>query len=370
MKYLRMPIEKESPEQLGYDLIRYNLTESSVSDRKISDLGFTLEDMTLFYGDHAGHPGLREKIASISGENITPDDVLITAGAAGALFIIATSLLEKGDHLVVERPNYSTNIETPRAIGADISFLDLVFEEGFALDTSRIASMIRPETKYVSLTSPHNPTGTVMTINDLKNTIDLVEHKGCRLLVDETYREMTFGEPLPVAASLSKKAISVSSLSKTYGIPGIRTGWIVCRDRELMETLLSAKEQIGICGSVVDEEIAYRALLGREEWLKSNNLHISEAFSITRDWMKNQTEFEWVEPSGGVVCFPRISSELNMDMDDFYRILNEKYGTYVGPGHWFEMPRRFMRVGYGWPHIPDLKEGLTNLTRAAREGLK
>ena len=200
----------------------------------------------------------------------------------------------------MERPNYSTNIETPRAIGADISFLDLVFEERvFALDTSRIASMIRPETKYVSLTSPHNPTGTLMTINDLENTIDLVEHKGCRLLVDETYREMTFGENhCRWLHPCQKKAISVSSLSKTYGIPGIRTGWIVCRDRELMETLLSAKEQIGICGSVVDEEIAYRALLGREEWLKSNNLHISEAFSIIRDWMKNQTEFEWVEPFG------------------------------------------------------------------------
>lgn len=365
-----MPIEKESPEQLGYDLIRYNLTESSVRDRKLSDLGFTLEDMTLFYGDHVGHPGLREEIARISGENITPNDVLITAGAAGALFIIATSLLEQGDHLVVEKPNYSTNIETPRAIGADISFLDLTYEDEFALDVSRIESMIRPETRYVSLTCPHNPTGTVMTINDLKRAIDLVEQKGCRLLVDETYREMTFGKPLPVAASLSNKAISVSSLSKTYGIPGIRIGWLVCRDPELMETLLSAKEQIGICGSVVDEEIAYRAILGREEWLQLNNRHISDSFSTIKEWMENQTEFEWIEPSGGVVCFPRISPEIDVDIDNFYKILNEKYGTYVGPGHWFEMPRRFMRLGYGWPDIPDLKAGLSNITRAVREAMK
>ena len=132
--------------------------------------------------------------------------MLVTAGAAGALFIIATTLLEKGDHLVVVRPNYATNLETPRAIGADVSYLDLAFEYGFAVDVDRLAALMTPRTRYVSVTLPHNPTGQIMSEADLRRLVGIVEAAGCRLLVDETYREMTFGTPLPCAASLSPRA--------------------------------------------------------------------------------------------------------------------------------------------------------------------
>ena len=113
-----MPIEVESPEQLGYDTITNNLSESSVSDRRLSDLGFDLEfdELLLCYGDHLGDPLLRAAVAT-GGEGLRPDDVLVTAGAAAALFCTATALLEPGDHAVVVRTNYATNLETPRAIG-------------------------------------------------------------------------------------------------------------------------------------------------------------------------------------------------------------------------------------------------------------
>lgn len=122
-----MPIEIESPEELGYSRIRRNLSESSIADRKPSDFGLTVPDLPLQYNDHRGSPALRERV--IDGEpGLCADDVPITAGAAGALFIVTTSLLTKGDHLVVVRPNYATNLETPRAIGCAISFVDLTFE--------------------------------------------------------------------------------------------------------------------------------------------------------------------------------------------------------------------------------------------------
>ena len=170
MKYRRMPIEEESPEQLGYDKIRFNLTESSVRDRSLADLGIEVGDMLLFYGDHAGNDTFRELIAAQSGAagGVGRDDVLVTAGAAQALFIIATSLLDKGDHLVVVRPNYATNIETPRAIEADISYLDLTFEEGFRIDTDKLMALVTPRTRYVSITLPHNPTGVTMSEADLR----------------------------------------------------------------------------------------------------------------------------------------------------------------------------------------------------------
>jgi aspartate/methionine/tyrosine aminotransferase len=367
VKFARMPMEEESPEQLGYDTIKYNLSESSVRDRTLSDLGVQLPDLVLFYGEHIGHPGFRDLIAAQSGAAIGPDDVLVCAGAAHALFILATTLLEPGDHLVVVRPNYATNIEVPRAIGADISYYDLKIDDGFRLDPERLLAMVTPRTKYVSITVPHNPTGQVIDLSTLHAIIHGVERAGCRLLVDETYREMTFGELLPVAATLSDRVISVSSLSKTYGIPGIRMGWSVCKDAALMYKFLSAKEQIGICNSVVDEEIGYQAFSQRDAWLPVIRGRIAEAFAIVKEWMAGEELLEWVEPKGGVVCFPRIKPDLPLDEDAFYRLLLDKHGTYVGPGHWFEQSRRHMRVGYGWPTLEELKHGLAGISAAVRD---
>ncbi|HET6225266.1 MAG TPA: aminotransferase class I/II-fold pyridoxal phosphate-dependent enzyme, partial [Bacteroidia bacterium] len=127
MKYQRMPIEIESPEQLGYDTIQCNLAESSVHDAVFQDLKLNLDQLVLAYGHHLGKPELRELLAH-SYNTIQSDDILITAGAAAALFIVATALLDKNDHLIVLRPNYATNIETPKAIGCEIDFIDLSFE--------------------------------------------------------------------------------------------------------------------------------------------------------------------------------------------------------------------------------------------------
>lgn len=367
MKYERMPIEVESPEELGYTSIKYNLAESSVRDRRLSDLGADMRDLVLRYGEHRGHRGLVDLIAEAS--LVGRDAVLVTHGAAEALFIVATTLLEPGDHVVVVRPNYSTNIFTPRAIQADISYLDLSFETGWAVDVDRVAALMTPRTKYVSITVPHNPTGQVMPERDLRRLVKIVETAGSRLLADETYREMTFDHPLPCAAALGTRAISVSSLSKTYGIPGIRIGWLLCRDPALMETFLAAKEQIGICGSVVDEELAFRALARREEWLREVSARIAEAFGLTSNWMAGEDLLEWVAPRGGVVCFPRIRPGVPVDPDRFYRVLSEEFGTYVGPGHWFEQSRRHFRLGFGWPTIPELEEGLRGISSALRASM-
>src|SRR6476646_1569509 len=158
MRYRRMPIEVESPEQLGYDTIAYNLSESSVSDRRLSDLAIDvdLDELVLCYGDHLGGPRLREADATGGDrDGVRADDVLVTPGAAAALFAIATSLLNAGDHMVVVRTNYATNLETPRAIGADVEIVDLSFDDAWRLDVERIASRVRAGvTRLISVTCP------------------------------------------------------------------------------------------------------------------------------------------------------------------------------------------------------------------------
>jgi len=364
-----MPIEVESPEQLGYDSIACNLAESSVSDAVYGNLGLDLGKLVLCYGDHYGKPELREWIASQT-EGLKKEEVLLTAGAAAALFIISTSLLEREDHLVVMSPNYATNIETPRAIGCGISYLDLSFENDFRPDLEKLLSLIRPNTRLISITCPHNPTGMMLTPAELKELIRIAEEKDLWLLVDETYRDLTHGTKLPLAASLSQKVISVSSVSKAFGLPGIRLGWIICRNKALQDLFLAAKEQIYVCNSVVDEEIAHSFLLRSASFLPSIQSQVKENFSFLSHWMERTPELEWVKPEGGVVCFPRIRQDASIDVERFYHILNKNYKTYTGPGHWFEQDRRYMRIGFGWPGKAELAEGLKNVRLALKEAVK
>jgi aspartate/methionine/tyrosine aminotransferase len=362
-----MPIEVESPEQLGYDTITNNLSESSVADRRLRDLGLQLDldELLLCYGDHLGDPLLREAVAA-GGDGLHPDHVLVTAGAAAALFCTATTLLEPGDHAVVVRTNYATNLETPRAIGAELDVVDLRFEDGWQLDVEQVAERVRDgETRLISVTQPHNPTGTMFDRATLEALVALADRSGAVLLVDETYRDLTHDASLPLAATLSPRVISVSSMSKAYGLPGLRIGWAICRDPELAERLLAAKEQVLICGATLDERIAGHVLAARATVLPPILTDVRARLQIVREWMAAQATFEWVEPAGGVVGLVRARPDVPLDTERFHDVLLAEHGTYVGPGHWFELDDRHFRLGYGWPTESELHAGLAALTAAA-----
>jgi len=364
-----MPIEIESPEEMGYGSIECNLSESSIWDGRLGNWSKDLDPLILCYGEHRGSSQLRELIGASCGD-VGATDVLVVPGAAAALFIVNSSLLEANSSLLVMRPNYATNISTPRLLRCSMKYLDLKFEDRFELDLDEVAASLTSETRLVSITYPHNPTGAVLSEAKLRALIELVERRKCYLLVDETYRDLHRGTGAPLAATLSNNAISVSSLSKAYGLPGIRMGWIVCRNRELQELFLAAKEQIFICNSVVDEEIARRVLSEREKLLPEIRLRIDENYRIVFDWMVNHEHLEWIPPQGGVVSLPRMRAELAVNSVKFYEQLMDKYSTYVGPGHWFELSDRYFRLGYGWEGKEKLAAGLKNITSALRESLE
>ena len=158
----------------------------------------------------------------------------------------------------------------------------------------------------------------------------------------------------------------MSSLSKAYGIPGIRIGWLISRDPKLQELFLAAKEQISICGSVVDEWIAEQVLAGRAGILEPTLVEMRTRRQLVAEWMAREPLLEWVPPQGGVVCFPRMKSDPPGGTAGFYRRLLETHGTYVGPGHWFERPDSYFRLGYGWPTRGELEAGLAAISRALR----
>ena len=229
-----MPIEVESPEQLGYDTITNNLSESSVADRRLRDLGLDLDldDAPALLRRPPRRPAAAGGGGGRRRRACTPDDVLVTPGRRPPLFCTATALLEPGDHAVVVRTNYATNLETPRAIGADLDVVDLHFDDGWRLDVERVERWCAPgETKLISVTQPHNPTGTMFDAATLHGAgrAGRARPAPCSSSTRPTATSPT-ATPLPLAATLSPRAISVSSMSKAYGLPGLRIGWAICRD--------------------------------------------------------------------------------------------------------------------------------------------
>jgi aspartate/methionine/tyrosine aminotransferase len=357
MKYKRMPIEAESPEELGYGTIECNLAESSVSDTNFKDLKFNIKDIPLCYGDHKGLPALRELLAA--DYNMKPEHIILVPGAAAGLFIVSTALLNKQSQLLVERPNYATNIETPRLLECEINFIDLHFEEQYQLDLYKLSTMAKSKPTLISITTPHNPTGSALSEEELLKVIELARKHNSYLLVDETYRDLSFNTPPPLAASLSDRVISVSSVSKAYGLPGIRMGWIACKNKRLLELFLAAKEQIFICNSLLDEHVALHYLQNKTKFFTPILKHIKKNFATLEKHMSKSKNLEWVKPKGGVVCYPRIIPKINYNQ--FYETLYNEHKTLVGAGHWFETDKKYMRIGFGWPTNEQLKQGLANI---------
>jgi aspartate/methionine/tyrosine aminotransferase len=143
-------------------------------------------------------------------------------------------------------------------------------------------------------------------------------------------------------------------------------GWLITQDRNLQELFLAAKEQMSICGSVLDEWVAERILENRKALLEPILTEMRRRLGLVTAWIAAESLLEWVPPQGGVVCFPRMRVEPAGGTDAFYKRLLGVHGAYVGPGHWFEMPDRHFRLGYGWPASADLEAGLTAISKALR----
>ena len=370
MKFARMIMEAEAPNLIGYEQMDFNLAESSVRDRSLAELGIDLGDMVLAYGHHFGETKLRETIAQQSADNISADDIIVTAGAAGALFLVSSCLLEPRDQMIVGFPNYATNYETPFAIGCDVVFHEQSFESDFAVDVARLRTQVTDATKFISLTVPHNPTGAMISEDDLTAIINLVEEKKIILLLDETYRDLTYGTPLPVAASLSENVISIGSMSKTWGVPGIRIGWLVTRNKSLRERFIAAKEQVVITGSVVDEEIAYQILKQRDVLLPVIHKEVSEALDCVEGWAAQEPRLSWKKPKGSAAALFRVDGASDFQMNDFYSTLKSRYRVHVAPGYWFKLPLNMMRIGFCWAEISETREALNRVSQALKDTLK
>lgn len=343
--------------------IDFDIGESAVKTLTLKDVSVDLQDVLLRYGYHKGEPELRAAIAE-QYPGLTPEQVVVTTGASEANFVVVSALVKPGDHMIVEHPNYPSLYEVPRSLGCDVSLFSLKFENGFKPDWEKLETLIRPETRLISLTHPNNPTGSMITESELKQVVELVERRGIFLLFDETYRHMAADDRLlPAASGLSDRVVSISSMSKCYGLPGIRTGWLATRHQDILDQVLAIREQVSIANNALSEVIAKEVLINKADFLQRARERISFNRDVVADWMNRQTEFEWVYPEAGVVCLPRLRTDVDVKPEQLYRRLAEQYRTFVVPGRCFEMDERFFRIGFG-ADAPEIKAGLSRLNQA------
>ncbi len=345
--------------------IAYDIGESAVKFMTLDQLDIDLHSVPLRYGYHKGKPPLRALIAEqypgFSGENI-----LVTTGASEANFCVVAALVSPGDHVIIEHPTYPSLYEVPRSLGCDVSLFTLEFEDRFKPNLDRLRDMITPKTRMISFTHPNNPTGSMITEEELRFLVDLVEEHDIYLLFDETYRAMDFNESLPPAATLSSNVISISSMSKCYGLPGIRVGWVASKNNHIIDSILTIREQLSICNNALGEEIALHVLERKEAFLQQTHKHIETNRRTAAQWIDGHEYLEWVYPEVGVVSFPRLKSDVHVDPEKLYRLLAEEFKTFVVPGRCFEMDNRFFRLGFGATH-EEIEAGLANIDRALNQ---
>lgn len=359
MGFKRMPIE-EWFDNYQYE-VDYDIGESGVKFLKFSSLNLNLDDLPLRYGHHRGNPELRELIAQ-DYEGFSPDQIAVTTGASEANFAVVASLVGPNDHMIVEHPNYPSLYEVPKSLNRRLDLLHLTFEEKFKPNLEKLENLITPQTKLVTITHPNNPTGSMITEKMLYEIVEMVEAHGTYLLLDETYRELTFKKALPPAATLSPHAISITSMSKVYGLPGIRIGWVAA-DKSIIESVRAVREQLTICNCVMSEEITKFVLQRKPEFLRKIKQKVAINQKTVEEWMKRREDLEWIPPEGGVVCFPRLKT--NVPTDDLCLLLAKKYKTFVVPGYCFEM-NRHLRLGFGG-EANELETGLSYADKALRK---
>jgi len=346
-------------------VIENDIGESAVKYLTVEDLDLNLSGVALRYGHHTGDPRLRECIAR-QYAGLTASQVVVTSGASEAIFALNAALLKPDDHVIVEHPNYPSLYDIPESLGCEVSLFPLEYENAFKPDLGRLEKLIRPNTRMISFTHPNNPAGSMISPQELEELVRLCEERDIYLLFDETYRDLDFVNALPPAATLSHKAISVSTMSKCYGLPGIRIGWLATQDQSILDAILTVREQVTITNNALGEVIASHVLESRDQYLDKARVHVERNRQAVAEWILGHPCFEWVMPEAGVVGLPRIKAGVDIDPEALYRLLAEKYKTFAVPGRCFGMDNRYFRLGFGATQ-EEILCGLENLDRSVAE---
>jgi aspartate/methionine/tyrosine aminotransferase len=353
---------------------RYNLAESTAQDLtfgEILDLAggpSALGKLKMGYGSSAGLPRLRAEIAALTG--VQPEEVVTTQGAALGLFILAFELCRAGDEAVIATPCFPPARDALVGAGVALRECRLTFDQGFKLTAGALEPLLNERTKLVSIANPQNPSGVATSLAEIKAILELMRRKApeARLFVDETYRDATYGDGAAPqsAATLDEAIVTGGSVSKAHGAPGLRVGWLTIREPKLRERLATAKMNLVISGSPLDETLAAAILENREKILSVRRNLLLNGLSQVASWIERQNGLiEWVKPDGGALCCLRLNPNVfdEARVEAFWSALPQA-GLQIGDGAWFGESSAVLRLGFGYLPIDVLPAALAALSKA------
>ncbi len=337
---------------------KFNLATSGLGNLKLSELRVSLDDLEITNGGY-GYQPLMQLIANRY--RVNTDTVVTAAGTTFANHLAVAALIKPGEEVLVEQPSYEPLLAVIRYLGAHVKRFSRRFENGFQISLAELESLVTPNTRLIVITNLHNPSGVLIDAETMKQIGEIARRSGARVLVDEVYMETLFEESPRTAFHLGNEFVVTSSLTKAFGLSGLRCGWIfaepeLARRMWLLNDLFASTpvhsgERLSVVALQQIDEIGERA-----KELLDRNRRILNEFLDTRE------DLEVIRPEFGTVMFPRVRKG---SADALCELLREKYETTVVPGRFFELPEHF-RVGIT-AETDVLEAGLEGLGKALDE---
>jgi len=337
---------------------KYNLATSGLGNLKLRELRVSLDDLEITNGGY-GYQPLVESIAKRY--RVATEEVVTAAGTTFANHLAMAALIKPGDEVLFEHPAYEPMLALTYYLGAKVKRFSRRFENGFGISLDELKSLITPNTRLIVITNLHNPSGVLVDDATIKQVGELARRAGARVLIDEVYMETLFEESPRTSFHLGSEFVVTSSLTKAFGLSGLRCGWILAEpdlakrmwllNDLFASTPVHSGERLSVVAMQQLEEIGARA-----KQLFDRNRQLLNEFLDTRE------DLEAVRPEFGTVMFPRVRGGSS---EELCRVLREKYETTVVPGRFFEMPAHF-RIGIAG-ETSTLQEGLERLGKALDE---
>lgn len=335
----------------------------------------TLEDdatarfqrLGLGYTEAPGGRSLRQRIAALY-QGIDPDQILVFSGAEEGIFTFGQSVLSAGDHVIVHWPCYQSLYQVAQSLGCRVSLWRAEESHGWELNMEDLCRLLEPQTKAVFINNPHNPTGALLPPRFLKELAELAAERNFIVFSDEVYRYLEYdpADRCPAFCDLNDQAVSLNVMSKSFGLAGLRLGWIATKNNGLYQAMASFKDYTTICNSAPSEFLAELALTHAEKIISRNLALIRENLALLNNCMERWSAvFRWTRPKAGPIAFPGLATGLQSE--DFCRDLRVKKGVLLLPGSLYadEFDMNF-RIGFGRRNMPEalgrLEEYLWSLT--------
>jgi len=352
---------------------RYNIAETCVDSISLDEL-FALsgEDKQAFldafcasrltYGHIEGNPDFLKGVCGLY-RTIKPENVVPTHGAAGANHHIFYSLINPGDRVVSIMPTYQQLYSIPESFGADLQLLHLKQENDYLPDLDELRALVTPETKMICINNPNNPTGALMSVDMLKEIVEIARSVDAWVMCDEVYRHLTQKDGwCDSIADLYEKGISVSSMSKVFSLAGLRLGWIATRDMSVVKTCLSHRDYNHISCGMFDEIVAGIALKHAQKLLERNRSIVRENLAVLDAWMQTEPRLRYTKPQAGTTAL--VYYDYDLPSYEFCEQMYHRTGAFVTPGDCFEQSKSF-RIGYACD-VQELKDGLSAVSEFLR----